>query len=98
MTLTIPVGVLVLVGWLIVLNVIAYAVMASDKRRAKRSKRRVPERTLFIWAAIGGALGIWMAMRSKRHKTQHNAFRFGVPALFVLNIVVYGALFYVLLR
>ncbi|CAM4197496.1 DUF1294 domain-containing protein [Saccharibacillus endophyticus] len=98
MTLTIPVGVLVLAGWLLVLNIIAYAVMASDKRRAKRSKRRVPERTLFTWAAVGGALGIWIAMRSKRHKTQHNSFRFGVPALLLLNIAVYGALFYAFLR
>lgn len=98
MTLTIPIGVLVLAGWLIALNVIAYSVMASDKRRAKRNKRRVPERTLFAWAAVGGAPGVWIAMRTKRHKTQHRSFRFGVPALAVWNIAAYGALFYVILR
>ncbi|NGZ75390.1 DUF1294 domain-containing protein [Saccharibacillus alkalitolerans] len=98
MTLTIPAIDLVLAGWLIVLNAIAYAIMASDKRRARKGRHRVPERTLFIWAAAGGALGIWAAMRTKRHKTQHASFKFGVPALLLLNIAVYGALFYLFNR
>lgn len=89
---------LILAAWLLIVNLIAYAVMASDKSRAKKRRRRVPERTLFAWAAVGGAPGIWIAMKSKRHKTQHRSFRFGVPALFVWNIAAYGALFYVILR
>ncbi|WP_172197343.1 DUF1294 domain-containing protein [Saccharibacillus qingshengii] len=98
MTFTIPLADLALAAWLLILNIGSYAVMASDKRRAKKNARRVPERTLFIWAAVGGASGIWLAMRSKRHKTQHNSFKFGVPALLLLNIAVYGALFYWLNR
>ncbi|MCQ4086309.1 DUF1294 domain-containing protein [Saccharibacillus sp. JS10] len=94
MTLTIPISVLAIAAWLILLNLCSYVVMTSDKRKAKRNKRRVPERTLFIWAAVGGALGIWIAMRAKRHKTQHNSFKFGIPALFLLNIVIYGTLLY----
>lgn len=94
MTSAIPLPVLILIVWLLALNVIAYAVMASDKQKAKRNRRRVPERTLFTWAAVGGALGIWIAMSTKRHKTQHASFRFGIPALLVLNIAVYGGLYY----
>ena len=85
-----------LAGWLVLLNLIAYTVMAGDKRKAKKRRRRVPERTLFLLAAVGGALGIWIAMQSKRHKTQHRSFRFGVPLLLLVNIAVYGYLFMLL--
>ncbi|WP_172254177.1 DUF1294 domain-containing protein [Saccharibacillus deserti] len=98
MALTIPWADPALAAWLLILNIGSYAVMASDKRRARKNARRVPERTLFIWAAAGGAPGIWLAMRNKRHKTQHNSFKFGVPALLLLNIAVYGTLFYWLNR
>ncbi len=98
MTFAIPQPALILTIWLLALNAIAYAVMASDKQKAKRNRRRVPERTLFTWAAVGGALGIWIAMSTKRHKTQHASFRFGIPALLVLNIAVYGGLYYLLVR
>ncbi|WDF50327.1 DUF1294 domain-containing protein [Paenibacillus sp. KACC 21273] len=78
--------------WLLIVNIVAYIVMAIDKKRAQRhrSRERIPEKTLFIWAAIGGALGIWIAMMTKRHKTKHRSFVIGVPLLLVLNIVVYG--------
>lgn len=87
-----------LAAWLLILNILSYQVMASDKRKAKKNSRRVPERTLFTWAAVGGALGIWIAMQKKRHKTQHVSFRFGIPALLLLNAAVYGGLFYILHR
>ncbi len=98
MNVTIPAADLTLAAWLLVLNLVAYAVMASDKRRAKKRARRIPERTLFVWAAVGGALGIWLAMAQKRHKTQHASFRFGIPALLLLNVLLYGGAFYLLHR
>lgn len=98
MTVTIPLLAMVLIAWLLIVNIVAYLVMASDKRRAKKHKRRIPERTLFIWAAVGGALGIWIAMNTKRHKTQHASFRWGIPALLIWNVAAYGAWFYWILR
>lgn len=82
----------VLWAWLLIVNIIAYIVMVTDKKRAQhhRTRERIPEKTLFIWAAIGGALGIWIAMMTKRHKTKHRSFVIGVPLLLILNIVVYG--------
>ncbi len=37
-------------------------------------------------AALGGSVGAWLAMQLFRHKTQKKKFRYGVPALFVLQV------------
>ncbi|WP_410771477.1 DUF1294 domain-containing protein [Fontibacillus sp. BL9] len=79
-----------LLVWFIFINVVAYIVMSDDKRRARQRKERIPEKTLFLLAAIGGALGILLAMNMKRHKTKHASFRIGVPLLLLLNAVLYG--------
>ncbi|GAF08724.1 hypothetical protein JCM16418_2827 [Paenibacillus pini JCM 16418] len=63
--------------------------MSEDKRRARNRRERVPERTLFILAAIGGSLGVLIAMYRKRHKTRHLSFRMGIPVLLVINVALY---------
>ncbi|MBU5347848.1 hypothetical protein AK95_29605 [Paenibacillus sp. LC231] len=78
-----------LIVWFIFINAVAYLVMSEDKRRARMGRDRVPERTLFLLAAIGGALGVWIAMYRKRHKTRHLSFKMGVPLLLVVNVALY---------
>lgn len=80
-------GVLV---WFVLINIIAYVVMSEDKSKARARRDRVPEKTLFLLAFMGGALGILIAMYRKRHKTRHTSFRIGIPLLLLLNILLYG--------
>lgn len=75
--------------WFVFINLIAYLVMSDDKRRARERKERTPERTLFLLAFIGGALGILISMYTKRHKTRHSSFVIGIPLLLVLNAALY---------
>ncbi|WP_334074960.1 MULTISPECIES: DUF1294 domain-containing protein [Paenibacillus] len=82
-----------LLVWLLFINAVAYIVMSDDKRRARQRKERIPERTLFLLAAIGGAPGVLLAMQLKRHKTKHMSFRVGIPLLLVLNAALYGYFF-----
>lgn len=79
-----------IVVWFVFINAVAYIVMSDDKRRARQRKERTPEKSLFLLAAIGGALGILLAMNFKRHKTKHASFRIGIPLLLLLNAVLYG--------
>lgn len=86
-----PWGLLVL--WLAAVNLVTFFAFGLDKWKAKRketheSTRRVPEKTLFLLAALGGSVGALLGMRAFHHKTLHRAFRFGVPAILILQIVI----------
>ena len=66
---------------LIVMNIVAFAVCAADKRAAIRNKRRVRERTLFLLALFGGAAGLYISMMVFRHKTRKMRFKVLIPAI-----------------
>ena len=79
--------------WLIIINLVTFFVFGWDKWKAKRKEkndavRRVPEKTLLILSAIGGSAGALLGMRAWHHKTLHRAFRFGVPLILALQIIV----------
>lgn len=74
--------------YLLAINLIAFIVMGYDKTKAIHKERRVPERRLFLIAALGGALGMLFGMRFFHHKTKHRSFTAGIPALLVLNAVL----------
>ena len=46
-----------LLGYLLLVNLAAFVLMGLDKRRARRDKWRISEKTLFLPAVLGGALG-----------------------------------------
>jgi uncharacterized membrane protein YsdA (DUF1294 family) len=62
------------VAWLLVINLVTAAAYARDKRAARRSARRVPERTLFLLNLAGGMIGAWLVFFGMRHKTRHASF------------------------
>ena len=78
----------VLLGYLAAINVVAFAVYGADKRRAKKDKRRVPEKTLFLLALIGGSVGALAGMYTFRHKTRHWYFVWGIPAILAVQIAL----------
>ena len=49
---------------------------------------RIPERTLILLAAIGGSVGALSAMYTVRHKTKHNKFTIGVPAILIIQLIL----------
>lgn len=78
----------ILLVYLVLINVMAFAAMGIDKYKAKHNKWRIQEKTLFIFAIIGGSLGAMYGMHLFRHKTKHNSFLFGMPAILIAQILV----------
>ena len=79
--------------WLVLINLITFFVFGLDKWKARRketheSTRRVPEKTLFLLSALGGSVGALLGMKVFHHKTLHKTFRFGIPAILALQIIV----------
>jgi len=82
--------------YLITVNVLAFLLMRSDKRRAEKKSFRIPERVLIGVAVIGGSAGSFLAMHLYHHKTRHVRFRCGLPLILALHICI-GFLTYVFL-
>ena len=72
--------------YLAAVNILLCALMGTDKLLAKMQKRRIPEKTLFAFAILGGALGGTVGMYSFHHKTLHKSFAIGVPRLTIVQI------------
>lgn len=75
-------------AYLAAVNILAFLLMGIDKRRARRNRWRISERTLFLFPALGGALGGIAGMTFFHHKTRHWYFRYGLPALLALQLGV----------
>ena len=76
----------ILIVYLMLINLIGFAAMALDKRRAIRHKWRIPERTLFLIALLFGSIGVLTGMYVFRHKTRHWYFVIGMPLILILQI------------
>ena len=81
-------------AYFVTANVITFALFAYDKYCAKHDKWRVRESTLLIWAAIGGTVGAIAAMEICHHKTLHLKFKYGIPLLFFLQIILIGLIYF----
>ena len=78
--------------YLIIVNAVAFLLMLSDKRKAKKKQWRIPEKVLFGSAIIGGSIGAILGMYTFRHKTKHTSFTVGMPIILapqIIALVVY---------
>lgn len=80
--------------YLAAVNLAALVLTVSDKRRARRGAWRIPERTLFSVAALGGAPLMLVGMLSVRHKTRKARFMLGLPLMCLLQTVAVICIFF----
>ena len=69
-------------------NLITFALYGIDKRKARKNKWRIRERTLILCAFLMGGAGAFLGMSLFRHKTKHIKFKILVPLAFALNVAV----------
>lgn len=78
---------LLLLYWVLI-NTVGILAMFSDKQRAVRHNWRIPERTLFLIALLGGSVGSIIGMWTFRHKIRHWYFVLGMPIILGLQIAI----------
>ena len=93
--------------YLAVINVVTFFVYGIDKwrstsgrllptgrKKAKKSKWRIRETALLGLAVLGGSIGAWLGMKVWHHKTLHKKFKYGVPAIIIVQLALIGYILY----
>jgi uncharacterized membrane protein YsdA (DUF1294 family) len=79
---------------LLLLNVTGLIVVAVDKYKAVHKRWRIPERIFFLLALVGGGPGVYGGCLLFRHKTKHNSFMWGIPAIIGMEIAAFVYFYY----
>lgn len=77
-----------IIGYIIIINLIAFLLMFIDKKKAQKGKWRIQESTLLIFALIGGSIGCILGMYTFHHKTKKPRFYIGVPIIIILQVLI----------
>lgn len=68
--------------------------MGIDKFKAKKHRRRIPEKHLLFYGIAGGAMGALLGMEYFRHKTKHGYFR----VIYFASLIVHVYLIWILYK
>lgn len=77
-----------IVTYLFFINIVGIVFMYRDKKKAMKGEWRIKEKTLFMTALLGGSIGILVGSKQFRHKTQHKSFKYGIPFIITLQIIL----------
>lgn len=77
-----------LIIYLVVINLIGFVAMWSDKRKAQKNQWRTPEGTLMGICLLGGGIGTIWGMYKFRHKTKKLKFTVGMPTILIIEIIL----------
>ena len=77
-----------LLYYLIVINILTFAVYGIDKWKARQGSWRISEATLLMLAVIGATIGALLGMQVWRHKTMHLKFKYGLPLILLAQIAL----------
>jgi len=74
--------------YLVTINVVTFFMYGIDKWKAKKSKWRIRETALLGLAVLGGSIGARLGMKVWHHKTLHKKFKYGVPAIIIVQLAL----------
>lgn len=74
--------------YILLISFLTMIITISDKIRARKSKRRIPEITLFLLAFLGGSVSEYITMKLIRHKTLHKRFMIGLPVIIIFQFSI----------
>ena len=78
-----------LITYIVIINILEFLLMGYDKYKSIKNKWRIPEKTLFLIACLGGSLGGILGMIFFHHKTKKISFKILFPLFLLINIIIY---------
>jgi len=72
--------------YILLISSVGIILTVVDKLRSQKGKWRIRERTLFIFALLGGSLPMFVTMNLIRHKTQKKSFMLLFPLIAIIQI------------
>ena len=78
--------------YFLAINVATFFTYGLDKWKAKKSKWRIREAALLSLAVLAGSIGAWLGMKVWHHKTMHKKFKYGIPAIIIVQLAILGFL------
>ena len=78
----------IVIYYLLTINALAFIVYGIDKLKARKGRWRISEATLLLLALVGGSIGAWLGMKVWHHKTMHLKFKYGLPAIILLQLAL----------
>lgn len=78
----------ILLLYFLFISIVVFILAGYDKYLARKNKRRIPENTLFFLEAIGGTIGLLLALLFFRHKTSKTSFIVKFSGIFLIQIVL----------
>ena len=84
---------LFIIAYLVFISVVTSSITIADKIKAGKGSFRVPEKTLFIFAFLGGSVAEYITMKIIRHKTLHKKFMIGLPLIIILQLLIVAFIF-----
>jgi len=78
----------ILLLYFLFINIFVFILAGYDKYLARKNKRRIPENTLFLLEAIGGTIGLLLAMLLFRHKTSKPSFIIKFSIIIFIQILI----------
>ena len=73
--------------YFLIINIVGFLSMGFDKYKAKHNMWRTPENTLLLIPLLLGSIGSYIGMHVLRRKTLHLIYKYGIPVIFIINIV-----------
>ena len=74
--------------YFLVISIIVFILAGYDKYLARKNKQRISENILFFLEAVGGTIGLLLAMLFFRHKTSKTSFIVKFSGIFLIQIVL----------
>ncbi|MGZ3081993.1 DUF1294 domain-containing protein [[Haemophilus] ducreyi] len=86
-----------LVIYAVLINAVCFYLMYWDKRQAVKKMQRIAESNLLFLTAMGGFIGVFLAIKYLRHKSKKWYFHFTVSLAGLFWLLVLPILYYVLI-